>query len=255
MEIYFSHSAGRMTQTDWQYSPVYATFDHTEWNWAANNGWLINEWEPPYWFQGRQVRLDLKEKQKRKHKFPKDLHFHVGEVVDLHRLDKIWKIYKEAKGFDAHLDFRTTCEYQPENKRIVRIYHNGKIIAFSLLRIYPVPVSLQFAWNYADPRMSVGIHTQHFEINYFRKIGYRYDYLCPGYEVACLWKTRFPGFQFWTGTRWISDKGLYATLCERDSSLNNLDQLGDLEDIDDDPAKPGIASGDSTWQGFGPRPY
>ena len=80
MEIYFSHVAGRMVSTDWQHSHVYATFDHTEWDWAANHGWLINEWEPPYWFQGRQVRLDLKVKPNKKHKFPRDLHFHVGPV-------------------------------------------------------------------------------------------------------------------------------------------------------------------------------
>ena len=66
MEIYFSHVAGRMVSTDWQHSHVYATFDHTEWDWAANHGWLINEWEPPYWFQGRQVRLDLKIKPNKK---------------------------------------------------------------------------------------------------------------------------------------------------------------------------------------------
>ena len=254
MEIYFSHVAGRMVSTDWQHSHVYATFDHTEWDWAANHGWLINEWEPPYWFQGRQVRLDLKIKPNKKHKFPRDLHFHVGPVESLHRLDRVWKAYQRYRGYDDHLDFRETCKHEPENKRIVRVYHQGKIIAFSILRIYPIPVSLQFAWDYEYPKLSAGIHTQYFEINYFRKIGYRYDYLCPGYETVCIWKKRFPGFQFWTGTRWVDDKDLYEQLCERDSSLSSLDDLGDLKEIDD-PTQPSIASGNSTWSGPSARPH
>lgn len=253
MEIYFSHVAGRMVSTDWQHSHVYATFDHTEWDWAANHGWLINEWEPPYWFQGRQVRLDLKVKPSKKHKFPKDLHFHVGPVESLHRLERVWKAYQKYRGYDDHLDFKETCKHEPENKRIVRVYYQGKIIAFSILRIYPIPVSLQFAWDYEDPKLSTGIHTQYFEINYFRKIGYRYDYLCPGYETVCIWKKRFPGFQFWTGTRWVDDKKLYEELCERDSALSSLDDLGDLKEIDD-PTQPSIASGNSTWSGPSARP-
>lgn len=254
MELYFQHLMGKMVDMDVAYSPVKATFFPDEWEWAVQNGWLMNEWDPPFWFQGRQVRLDLRIKRK-PFKFNPNLKFSVGKVDNLHRLDRIWYQYKEKRGFDDHLDFRDTCDFEPDNKRIIRIFHGSRLIAFSIIRIYPFPVSLQFAWNYENPSLSAGIESQYFEIEYFKKMGYNYLYLCPGYESVCIWKKRFPGFQFWTGSKWLDDRVLYEDLCESDSSIRTIEQLSELSDIDDDPTESGITSRNSTWSGASPRPY
>ena len=77
----------------------------------------------------------------------------------------------------------------PIDWRYFVYYHNDNPIAFTELITYNKHlITGQFAWDYEDPKLSAGIHTQYFEINYFRKIGYRYDYLCPGYETVCIWK-------------------------------------------------------------------
>ena len=60
---------------------------------------------------------------------------------------------------------------------------------------------------------------------YLESIGEKYSYVCPGYEKTCIWKSRFPGFEFWTGMEWSKDKELYKKLCERDSDLIELDEL------------------------------
>ena len=130
-------------------------------------------------------------KSKKKHKFPRDLHFHVGPVESLHRLDRVWKAYQKYRGYDDHLDFRETCKIDPENKRIVRVYHRGKIIAFSILRIYPIPVSLQFAWDYEKPKLRLGIKSLENECAWAKNNGYKYLYL--GQDDR--YKSQFKGYE------------------------------------------------------------
>ena len=61
MRLFFDHTAGRITHVDWQYSTMLATFLPDEHEAALETGWLMNEWDPPFWFQARQVRYSLKD--------------------------------------------------------------------------------------------------------------------------------------------------------------------------------------------------
>lgn len=235
MKLYFQHLAGRIAHTDWQYSPVIATFRKGEEQAALESGWLMNEWEPPFWFQGRQVRFDLKALDFiSPHKYPLSVDF------DIHPIDKdlsyplhqeIWERYLEYKGFSQEQDFRDSLKLDPDKKILINVYDHDELVAFSIVRLDPGPVSLQFAWNYHNPKLGLGIHTQHFEMDYLHSEGYSKHYICPGYETICLWKTRFPGFEFWTGTSWSTNKMLYKKLCERDSILGDVDELGSLEEL------------------------
>ena len=226
MKIIFDHSFGRMTDMDVSYSVAKAEVGHQEWKHAPTLGWLPDEWEPPFWFTGRQTRLDLVA-FKKKHKFPKNLRFslvEIGKIADS-RLANIWRDYTADRFESDHLEFRKTLEYQPEHKRILVVYDETKLVAFSILRVWPMFVSLQLAWNYHNPKLSVGVHAQYYEMEIARSMGYRYVYLCPGYETACIWKSRFPGFEWWTGEKWSTNKKRYVSLCERDSKIRLIDEL------------------------------
>ena len=231
MKLYFQHTAGRITNVDWQYTPVYATFNDNEHDKALNTGWIPHEYEEPLWFQARQVRYKLKELEFVKpHKIPSRIDFEI--VNDLKNWDKyieIWKTYLQKKNFPPTFELSDLFKVNPESKFIIELYDYDKLVAFSIIRNKPGPVSLQFAWTYHEPKLSLGTHCQYFELHYLKDSGCEYNYVCPGYEKTCIWKSRFPGFEFWTGSTWSKDKTLYRKLCEIDSSISNVDELDEID--------------------------
>ena len=231
MRLYFQHTAGRITETDWQYTPVYATFDVFEETNALETGWLPHEYEEPLWFQARQVRYHLDSLDlKKKHKIPSRIDFEIVEdLKNWDRYERIWDTYLEKKGFSKEFNLSDLFKVNPNKKHVIEVYDYDEMVAFSIIRKEPGPVSLQFAWTYHEPKLSLGIHCQYFELNYLKESGYKYNYVCPGYERTCIWKSRFPGFEFWTGTFWSTDKKLYHDLCQRDSELI---EINDLDDVD-----------------------
>ena len=232
MRLLFQHLAGRITHTDWQYTPVYAVFEKDEFEKAAETGWLPHEYEPPLWFQSRQVRyrLDALQHHKR-HKIPKRIDFDVVNHLNHWDLyEEIWESYLRKKGFSLSFVLEDLFKLDKDLKQVVEVYDYDKMVAFSIMRMEPVQVSLQFAWTYHEPKLSLGNHCQYFELQHLSKLGYKYNHVCPGYESTCVWKSRFPGFEFWTGLNWSSDKKLYERLCLRDTSIQNINDLSD-----DDP--------------------
>lgn len=230
MELYFDHVAGQMTDCDWMYSHISATFEPSEYDWAIHHGWLINEWEPPYWFQGRQVRIDLNQYEYRKVKWPKHVYSYFTDLerADLDQLQTLYDQYAQYKKFDDHLSIKDTCSLDPQHKKIFRIEDRGELVAYSIVRTHPIPVSLQFVWNYHNPKYSFGYLCQKAELNAFKKWGHTHLYLCPGYELTCLWKLRFHGFEWWTGRQWSTDKGEFERLCRRDSTIESVKELSGL---------------------------
>lgn len=230
MKIIFQHTYGRITKSDWQYSPIYAVFDKSEFEKAANTGWIPHEYDPPLWFQARQVRYRLNEYlQRTKHKIPSRIDFNIKtDLKNIEAYEEIWKVYLNKKGFDEDQSLDRLFSLDPEKKIVVEVYDYDELVAFSVIRMEPIPVSLQFAWTYHNPKLSLGIHCQYFELDYLAKSGeFTHSYVCPGYETACIWKSRFPGFEFWDGTEWSSDKNLYERLCMADSNIVDPDDLSD----------------------------
>lgn len=227
MKIIFQHLSGRITKSDWQYSPIYAVFEDSEFHKAANSGWLPHEYDPPLWFQARQVRYRLNEASKRKkHKIPSRVDFAIKrDLSNFDQYNEIFEVYLKKKGFPEDQSIERLFSVDPDKKIVIEVYDYDELVAFSVIRMEPIAVSLQFAWNYHNPKLSLGIHCQYFELEYLKSEGYEYSYVCPGYEDTCIWKSRFPGFEFWDGMFWSSDKNLYEKLCERDSRIVDPDDL------------------------------
>lgn len=230
MKLIFDHLAGRMTQSDVVYSTIEALFDPEEAMTAAETGWLINEWEPPKWFQGRQVRLDLAARHKIRRNPRLDAIVLKPSKAVIARMQPIWDAYVAHHGYDDHLPVEASVAYEPDKKVVILYQIDRQDVGYSLLRIDPMAVALQFAWDYAEPKLSLGKIAQWWEIETARVHRCRHLYLCPGYERCCLYKANNPGFEFWTGTSWSTDKERYRALCERDSTLDFLDNLKDLEE-------------------------
>lgn len=62
---------------------------------------------------------------------------------------------------------------------VVGYYDQGKLVAFSLFRIFDHSniENLQFAWNYHNPKLRYGIKSLESECAYFKERGFKYLYL------------------------------------------------------------------------------
>ena len=63
------------------------------------------------------------------------------------------------------------------------------------------------------------------EASWAKKKGMSELYLGSGYEKSSIYKSKFRGFQWWTGTSWSNDKNRYVKLCERDSNVKKISDL------------------------------
>ena len=83
-------------------------------------------------------------------------------------------------------DFRD-CE-------IFGYYDQGKLVAWSLIIEYPSQLSVsadQFAWDYANPKLHLGIASLRNECAYYKQQGYEYLYL----DGADDYKRQIDGFE------------------------------------------------------------
>ena len=175
--------------------------------------------------------LNLKQFVK-KHKIPARIDFEISHSLkNWDKYEEIWETYLKKKNFPPTFKLTDLFEINPESKMVIELSDYDELVAFSVIRMDPGPVSLQFAWTYHEPKLSLGTHCQYFELYYLSGCGFHYNYVCPGYERTCIWKSRFPGFEFWTGSKWSRDKKVYTDLCITDSEIKDVDDLDKVGDL------------------------
>jgi hypothetical protein len=70
-------------------------------------------------------------------------------------------------------------QYTDEHTDVIGYYDNSDLVAFSLIRTYDKEnaESLQFAWNYANPKLRLGIESLKNECAIYKARGFNYLYL------------------------------------------------------------------------------
>ena len=106
-------------------------------------------------------------------------------------------------------------------------YFQNKPIAFTEIKVFDSKHVLtgQFAWDYENPKLSIGTYATLYEIDWSIKNKCKKYYLAYGYEKSNIYKSRFDGFEFWNGRSWLNDKTLYKKLCEYDTEVNTIEEL------------------------------
>ena len=110
----------------------------------------------------------------------------------LARLDKIYRTYCIYKRFASVMPmFRS--RYTDPMTDVIGYYDNMKLVAFSLIRRYDEHNALcdQFAWDYCNPKLRLGIETMKAECAIYRERGFQHLYL----EQAHLYKSEIDGFE------------------------------------------------------------
>lgn len=226
--LVFDHTAGvgKITSGDFIHAPV-ALYDVADGDIAQRmaEGWAVDEWFlPRRMYQARQVRLRV----------PDDVAVTMPtgvtwslEQPDVAELSDIYEKYRSKKQFSDHMPIAKTIELvDRDNKQVIVFRVDGEAVAFTLVRMHPrVMSSLQFCWDYANPKLRLGFVSQDVEFAVAKQHGCDYVYIGPGYETVCAYKSRLPGFEWWTGSEWSTDRKLYMKLLERDSRLQTIQDI------------------------------
>lgn len=93
-------------------------------------------------------------------------------------LDQIYKEYCRYKKFDSVMPM-FDIQYLDKSVDIIGYYHNGELVAWDMIRIYDNKnaEALQFAWDYKNPDLRLGIESLKNACAIYKQRGFDYLYL------------------------------------------------------------------------------
>ena len=112
---------------------------------------------------------------------------------DVPRLDALYHSYCRYKKFPSFMPIFGS-EYTDYKNDVIGYYdRDDALIAFSLIRRYDRfdAECIQFAWDYADPKLRLGIESLKHECALYKDRGFRYLYLGEADE----YKNEIDGFE------------------------------------------------------------
>ena len=131
-------------------------------------------------------RINLKQTN-----YSKTSNARLGTAYDYDELMDIYRKYCEHKQFASVMPiFREDLR----DNDVMCYYQNDELVAWSLLICYPSANSVtaeQFAWDYADPTLRLGIRSLEHECAFYKQLGYDYLYL----HGADDYKSKFDGYE------------------------------------------------------------
>lgn len=108
------------------------------------------------------------------------------------KLNDIYAAYCRYKGFTSVMPiFRS--EYEDRSNDIIGYYDKDDLVAFSLVRRYDRDNAecIQFAWDYKNPKLRLGIRSLEHECAIYKDRGWKYLYLGEADE----YKKKIQGFE------------------------------------------------------------
>ena len=111
---------------------------------------------------------------------------------DIAALNEIYRTYCIYKHFASVMPIFDS-QYLDPSTDVIGYKDNNKLVAFSLMKRYDDKnvLAAQFAWNYRNPRLRLGIETMKTECAIYKARGFKYLYL----EQAHLYKSQIDGFE------------------------------------------------------------
>ena len=181
---------------------------------ALKEGWI--PWEGK-WYNERSTRLDLEvyKPSKTTRRLSKKVIVQAGDIeANLEEYTKLHKAYCDYHGFERDISLESFKDCQ------VIEYWADTLVGISIYRVFDNQfVAYQFIWDYQDPKLSLGTVAQYYECETAKLLNCEYVYLLGGYELCGLYKSKYFGFEFWTGAEWSKDIELYTELVTRDEKI------------------------------------
>ena len=252
MKIFFDHVLFQQANHDFNHTLVSAIFKENEYDYALDNGWFpIIFWidqstehskrcESPNEFAWEPIRLSrivvkdfvLNKKYRRLLKNNISTEIFPSSKVDFEELYQVYLKYVNNKQFeDFHNDFeKFNFYYSREDFQHFLYRINGILHGFCTVRQFGNSlVSYQFCWDYENPKLMLGKFSQIQEIEYAKQMNLDYVYLGCIAENAGLYKSNFPGFEYFTGREWRKKDDLIEKWLNNDSNCTTIEKLCELE--------------------------
>lgn len=111
---------------------------------------------------------------------------------DIDQLNTIYQQYCIYKKFASVMPIFHS-EYTDSKNDIIGYFDNHNLVAFSLLRRYDTEnvEAVQFAWNYNNPKLRLGIKSLKQECAIYKRLGFKFLYLGEADE----YKSNIDGFE------------------------------------------------------------
>ena len=112
--------------------------------------------------------------------------------VPVDTLQGIYKEYCSYKQFKSVMPIFNSEFDDPKNE-VIGYFDNDTLVAFSLLRLFDNDnlEAVQFAWNYKNSKLRLGINSLQNECALYKERGYKYLYLGGADE----YKSKIDGFE------------------------------------------------------------
>ena len=254
MELLFDHSLGKQEQQDLVICRPMALVDEDEESEAIDRGWLaldhpLMDKEVFYQSRSTRINIDLYKPRYKNHTFEgKEIGIKVidaSEMVKLLSLPHIYKQYMKRKNFGA--DYDPFAHYHKRDQFMIFYLDTAdNIVGFTKQKRYRYQEDNYSTIDTFDSQDLAGLEsaihantipisdiTLDMEIQWASDNYVRYFYMGSGYELSSEYKANYRGFEWWTGTRWSTNKKQYKRLCRRDSRIESLRDLGNLSLIPD----------------------
>lgn len=97
---------------------------------------------------------------------------------NIEELDKLYLDYCKYKKFRSVMPI-FAVEYTDPSSDVIGYYNDNKLVAFSLIKRYSNTEAecVQFAWNYVNPDLRLGISSLKNECAVYKSLGFQYLYL------------------------------------------------------------------------------
>jgi len=249
MELIFNHLFGKQEHQDLVLCHPMARVSPDEEEEAIATGWLALDHPvdgKEMWYQSRSTRVDLSAYKPRfaRHEYQgKRIEFKIidaNEMVTLLGLPKIYRDYMKKKNFTA--DYNPFENFHRRDQfMIFYVDRADHIVGFTKQKRYGGDDGYGFSEGMASGYESV-IHacslpishiTLDIELNWARTTGVDYYMLGSGYENSSAYKSKYKGFEWWTGTYWSTSRKQYNKLCRRDSRVQTISEISNLSQIPD----------------------
>lgn len=105
---------------------------------------------------------------------------------------EIYRKYCEYKKFNSVMPlFRQ--QFQDIYTEIIGYFSNRRLVAFSLIKKYDAEnvEAVQFAWDYRNPKLALGIESLKNECAIYKERGFKYLYLGEAHD----YKSQIDGFE------------------------------------------------------------
>jgi hypothetical protein len=110
-------------------------------------------------------------------------------IAELQEIYRTYCIYKHFASVIPLFD----SQFTDPDTDVLGYYDNNLLVAFSIIKRYDDKNALcaQFAWNYRNPKLRLGIESLRTECAIYRERGFKYLYL----DQAHLYKQGITGFE------------------------------------------------------------